>query len=428
MAGTERVIHASGRKPQEIVGPDGKKRKPIVIWVDGCFDMMHFGHANALRQAKAMGDYLVVGVHSDAEILQHKGPTVMKEEERYAAVAACKWVDKVVTNAPYFTTVEILDRYNCDFCVHGDDITTLADGTDCYQAVKEAGRYKECKRTQGVSTTELVGRMLLMTKEHHKRSGKSSSISHFKTEELDTFSTGGNPTSPYTRVSHFLPTSRKIVQFSEGRDPKPGDKVVYIDGDWDLFHIGHIELLKKAKEMGDYLLVGVHDDLTVNTIRGSNYPLMNLHERVLSVLACRYVDEVVIGAPYSVTKEVMEKVYKVDIVVAGKTEPDVDGEDPYKLPKSMNIYHSLPKIDRALTTDDIISRIIEQRKLYEERNRRKLNKEANIEQDTAKGRYNNGNEKNGAVQEKKLGEKRKGEDTNGKGHSSPPKGEKKIKQ
>lgn len=52
------------------------------IWVDGCFDMMHFGHSNALRQAKEMGDFLIVGVHSDAEIAKHKGPTVMTETER----------------------------------------------------------------------------------------------------------------------------------------------------------------------------------------------------------------------------------------------------------------------------------------------------------------------------------------------------------
>ena len=39
-------------------------------------------------------------------------------------------------------------RYDCDFCVHGDDITMTADGTDTYHIVKNAGRYKECKRTQ----------------------------------------------------------------------------------------------------------------------------------------------------------------------------------------------------------------------------------------------------------------------------------------
>lgn len=42
-----------------------------------------------------------------------------------------------------------------------------ASGQDTYRFVKEAGRYRECRRTAGVSTTDLVGRMLLMTKQHH---------------------------------------------------------------------------------------------------------------------------------------------------------------------------------------------------------------------------------------------------------------------
>ena len=49
------------------------------MWCDGCYDMVHFGHANSLRQAKLMGDYLVVGVHTDAEIEKHKGPPVFTE-------------------------------------------------------------------------------------------------------------------------------------------------------------------------------------------------------------------------------------------------------------------------------------------------------------------------------------------------------------
>jgi len=43
-------------------------------------------------------------------------------------VKSIKWVDEVVEAAPYVTTVETLDQYNCDFCVHGDDITMTADG------------------------------------------------------------------------------------------------------------------------------------------------------------------------------------------------------------------------------------------------------------------------------------------------------------
>ena len=67
-----------------------KRRKQIRVWTDGCFDMVHFGHANALRQAKAMGDVLLVGVHSDAEITLHKGPPVFTQEERYKMVRAIK--------------------------------------------------------------------------------------------------------------------------------------------------------------------------------------------------------------------------------------------------------------------------------------------------------------------------------------------------
>lgn len=168
------------------------------VWFDGCFDMMHYGHANALRQAKEMGDYLVVGVHSDEDITKHKGPPVTTEDERYLAVEACKWVDEVVKGAPYVTQLSLMDEYECDFCVHGDDLVTTADGSDTYAEVKAAGRFKECRRTQSVSTTELVGRMLLMTKEHHER--RAEEMEKVKLGRIGSFSSVPNfnlPTFSY---------------------------------------------------------------------------------------------------------------------------------------------------------------------------------------------------------------------------------------
>lgn len=109
---------------------------------DLSYDMVHFGHANSLRQAKALGDVLIVGVHTDEEIEKHKGPPVFTQEERYKMVRGIKWVDEVVEGAPYVTTLETLDKYDCDFCVHGDDITMTADGVDTYHLVKAAGRYR----------------------------------------------------------------------------------------------------------------------------------------------------------------------------------------------------------------------------------------------------------------------------------------------
>jgi ethanolamine-phosphate cytidylyltransferase len=98
--------------------------------------------------------------------------------------------------------------------------------------------------------------------------------------------------------SSFLATTRRIMHFSNNREPKPNATVVYISGSFDLLHNAHVEMLKKARSMGDFLYVGVWPDDVVNYYKGHNYPLLSLHERVLMVLANKYVDDVVIGAPY----------------------------------------------------------------------------------------------------------------------------------
>ncbi|CAN1159549.1 Ethanolamine-phosphate cytidylyltransferase [Linum perenne] len=80
------------------------KNKRVRVYMDGCFDLMHFGHVNALRQAKALGDELIVGVVSDEEIILNKGPPVLPMEERLALVSGLKWVDQVIADAPYAIT------------------------------------------------------------------------------------------------------------------------------------------------------------------------------------------------------------------------------------------------------------------------------------------------------------------------------------
>lgn len=139
--------------------------------------------------------------------------------------------------------------------------------------------------------------------------------------------------------------------------------------------------MKRAKALGDFLVVGVHDDSTVNQIKGNNYPILTLHERVLSVLACRYVDEVIIGAPYTVTKDVLERDVPVFMVVHGtsNSECDVDGKDPYALPKYLNIYKEIETPFSSMSTMGVIERIINNRQVYEERNKKKMLKAAQEE-------------------------------------------------
>lgn len=85
-----------------------------------------------------------------------------------------------------------------------------------------------------------------------------------------------------------------------------------------------------------------------------------------------------IGAPFSVTEQVLEKVYKVNVVVHGNTPSlnDRDGQDPYQLAKDRGIYVEIDNPQNSVTTESIIDRIITHRKVYEERQRRKEQKAA----------------------------------------------------
>ncbi|CAD7085774.1 unnamed protein product [Hermetia illucens] len=340
---------------------EASEKKEVRVWCDGCYDMVHFGHANSLRQAKALGDKLIVGVHTDEEIAKHKGPPVFTEQERYKMVRGIKWVDEVIEGAPYVTALETLDKYNCDFCVHGDDITMTADGVDTYHLVKEANRYKEVSRTAGISTTDLVGRMLLLTRNHFRQGSEEYSI---EKEGSSLMGQDHSARSPWTGCNQFLPTTQKIIQFSDGKAPNPNDKIIYVAGAFDLFHVGHLDFLEKAKQHGDYLIVGLHTDPVVNAYKGSNYPIMNLHERTLSVLACKYVNEVVIGAPYCVTKELMSH-FKVDVVCHGQTPITYEAgqNDPYAVPKVMGKFVLIDSGNK-MTTEKIVQRIISHRLDY----------------------------------------------------------------
>ena len=78
-------------------------------------------------------------------------------------VNGVKWVDEIIPDAPYAITEDFMkklfDEYNIDYIIHGDDPCVLPDGTDAYALAKKAGRYKQIKRTEGVSSTDIVGQL-----------------------------------------------------------------------------------------------------------------------------------------------------------------------------------------------------------------------------------------------------------------------------
>ena len=220
--------------------------KEIRIFMDGAFDLLHFGHMNAFRLGKSLGTRLIVGVNSDESIRTCKGEPFMNDQERLTMVSACKFVDEVVPDCPYIMNKEYLDHviqnYKIDYVIHGDD-PCIVDGRDVYETAKAAGKYRSIPRTEGVSTTDIMGRMLLMTKEHHFQN--EDQIDH--PSNMKDYAAA----SQIGRQSKFLTTSRMLKLFSADlEEPKENSKIVYIDGAWDLFHPGHVAILEKAKTVG----------------------------------------------------------------------------------------------------------------------------------------------------------------------------------
>eukprot|EP00658_Telonema_sp_P-2_P032409 TRINITY_DN24009_c0_g1_i2.p1 TRINITY_DN24009_c0_g1~~TRINITY_DN24009_c0_g1_i2.p1 ORF type:complete len:166 (-),score=47.96 TRINITY_DN24009_c0_g1_i2:116-613(-) len=130
----------------------------------------------------------------------------------------------------------------------------------------------------------------------------------------------------------------------------------------------------KRQALGDFLLVGVLPDDVVHSQKGLNWPIMALHERVLNVSACKYVDDVLIGASNSVSQD-MINTFNI-CKVAGGSPSEIQGEhDPFLVPKQLGIYVQLQKSENQLQTGDVADRIIAQHTKYAKRNASRSQKE-----------------------------------------------------
>lgn len=238
---------------------DGETSRPIRVFMDGAFDVMHYGHMNAFRLGRSLGTHLIVGVNSDQSIKECKGPPLMMDHERLTMVQSCKFVDEVVPGCPYIMNQPyleyIFDKYKVDYVVHGDD-PCIVDGQDVYAAAKGAGRYRSIPRTEGISTTDLVGRILSLGRVGEKWPLR---LPEDQNDDGDTTHNGNNTSSNNTKIrfmgqwSKFLTTGNMLAAFGAGKRPlTPGMKVVYIDGAWDMFNCGHVALLKAAKLVCSY--------------------------------------------------------------------------------------------------------------------------------------------------------------------------------
>ena len=126
----------------------------VRVYVDMVADLFHYGHVELLRQAHALGDYLLVGIHSDEAVLAHKGKAILTMEERVACIAGCRYVDEVLPNAPWITDRGWIEMHNINLVVHGSDYSQ-EDLNKTHAVAIEMGILRTVPYTSGIPSTEI---------------------------------------------------------------------------------------------------------------------------------------------------------------------------------------------------------------------------------------------------------------------------------
>ena len=117
----------------------------------GTFDIVHVGHINILERAKSLGDYLIVGISSDALNMLKKGRApVYSESDRVKIISSLRCVDEIFIEHSLELKGDYIKEHDADLLVMGDD---WAGKFDNFKTLCDV---KYLTRTPSISTTEII--------------------------------------------------------------------------------------------------------------------------------------------------------------------------------------------------------------------------------------------------------------------------------
>ncbi|MBI4851290.1 MAG: D-glycero-beta-D-manno-heptose 1-phosphate adenylyltransferase [Acidobacteria bacterium] len=150
-----------------------KANNQRIVFTNGCFDLIHPGHISYLKQARALGDLLVIAINSDASIQRIKGPLrpILFETERATVLAALEMVS-YVTIFDEETPHKIISTLLPDVLVKGGD-WSIDKIVGRQEVEANGGKVYSLPYVDGASTTDIITRIL--SRYHNSNEHQTSS-------------------------------------------------------------------------------------------------------------------------------------------------------------------------------------------------------------------------------------------------------------
>tara|TARA_B100000902_G_scaffold382993_1_gene421292 strand:+ start:4495 stop:4935 length:441 start_codon:yes stop_codon:yes gene_type:complete len=129
------------------------------IYVDMVGDLFHANHVKLFKEARTFGNNLLVGIHSDETVQKYKCTPILTMDERAEVISSCKYIDKIILNAPEIITEEYLNLYNIDLVIHAHNEDEVKYNK-MYENVIKLNKFKRIDYHEGISTTEIKRRVV----------------------------------------------------------------------------------------------------------------------------------------------------------------------------------------------------------------------------------------------------------------------------
>ena len=129
-----------------------------IVYVDMVADLFHINHVKFLKNCSNLCNNLFVGIVSDKVAEKHKGKPIMTTEERVGVVESCKYVDKVIRNAPWAPDKDFLEKYNIDMVIHAHDKEEEEKYNYIYKTCIKENKFMRIDYQDNLTTTDIINR------------------------------------------------------------------------------------------------------------------------------------------------------------------------------------------------------------------------------------------------------------------------------